>query len=59
METDPVPDKTMKLLAKPMLFAAAFFWGASFMLMKGALDSVPTGYLIAIRFTVGAVLLSM
>ena len=30
-------DKTMKLLAKLLLFAAAFFWGASFMLMKGAL----------------------
>ncbi len=59
MEADPVPDKTMKLLAKPMLFAAAFFWGASFMLMKGALDSVPTGYLIAIRFTVGAILLAL
>lgn len=52
-------EKTMKLLAKPMLFAAAFFWGASFMLMKGALDSIPTGYLIAIRFTVGAPLVAL
>lgn len=52
-------DKTMRRLAKPMLFAAAFFWGASFMLMKGALDSVPTGYLIAIRFTVGAPLVAL
>lgn len=49
----------MKLLAKPMLFAAAFFWGASFMLMKGALDSVPTGHLIAVRFTVGAPLAAL
>lgn len=49
----------MKLLAKPMLFAAAFFWGASFMLMKGALDSAPTGHLIAIRFTVGAPLVAL
>lgn len=52
-------DKTMKLLAKPMLFAAAFFWGASFMLMKGALDSIPTGHLIAIRFTAGAPLVAL
>ena len=52
-------DKPMKLLAKPMLFAAAFFWGASFMLMKGALDNIPTGYLIAIRFTVGAPLVAL
>ena len=49
----------MKLLAKPMLFAAAFFWGASFMLMKGALDSIPTGHLIAIRFTAGAPLVAL
>ena len=49
----------MKRLAKPMLFAAAFFWGASFMLMKGALDSVPTGYLIAVRFTVGTPLVAL
>ena len=52
-------EKTMKRLAKPMLFAAAFFWGASFMLMKGALDSVPTGYLIAVRFTVGTPLVAL
>ena len=52
-------DKTMKLLAKPMLFAAAFFWGASFMLMKGALDNIPTGHLIAIRFTAGTPLVAL
>ena len=52
-------DRTMKRLAKPMLFAAAFFWGASFMLMKGALDNIPTGYLIAIRFTVGTPLVAL
>lgn len=54
-----ISDRVMKRLAKPMLFAAAFFWGASFMLMKGALDSIPTGYLIAIRFTVGAPLTAL
>lgn len=52
-------DKTMRALAKPMLFAAAFFWGASFIVMKGALDSVPTGYLIAIRFTAGTPLVAL
>ena len=52
-------DKTMKVLAKPMLFAAAFFWGASFMLMKGALDNIPTGHLIAIRFTIGTPLVAL
>ena len=49
----------MKLLAKPMLFAAAFFWGASYILMKGALDSIPTGHLIAVRFTVGTPLAAL
>ena len=52
-------EKKMRLLAKPMLFAAAFFWGASFLLMKNALDSIPTGYLIAIRFTAGAPLAAL
>ncbi|WP_251316259.1 DMT family transporter [Flintibacter muris] len=54
-----MPEKTMKLLAKPMLFAAAFFWGASFLLMKNALDSIPTGYLIAIRFTAGTPMVAL
>ena len=52
-------EKKMRLLAKPMLFAAAFFWGGSFLLMKNALDSIPTGYLIAIRFTAGAPLAAL
>jgi len=54
-----VSEKKMRLLAKPMLFAAAFFWGASFLLMKNALDSIPTGYLIAIRFTAGGPLAAL
>jgi len=51
--------KTMKLLAKPMLFTAALIWGTSFFIMKNALDSVPVFFLLAIRFTAGAVLLSL
>ena len=51
--------KTMKLLAKPMLFAAAFIWGSSFFIMKGAVDVIPTFYLLAIRFTGGALLLAL
>ena len=49
--------KTMKLLAKPMLFAAALIWGTSFFIMKNALDALPVFYLLAFRFTGGAVLL--
>ena len=49
----------MRRLAKPMLFAAAFIWGSSFFIMKDALDALPVQYLLAIRFTVGAVLLGL
>ena len=49
----------MTKLAKPMLFAAALIWGTSFFIMKNALDVMPVYYLLAIRFTAGAVLLSL
>lgn len=49
----------MKRLAKPMLFAAAFIWGTSFFIMKNALDALPVFYLLAMRFTAGAVLLAL
>ena len=42
-----------------MLFAAAFIWGSSFFIMKNALDAMPVQYLLAIRFTVGALLLAL
>ena len=51
--------KTMRLLAKPMLFAAALIWGTSFFIMKNALDVMPVFFLLAIRFTAGAVLLGL
>ncbi len=49
----------MRRLAKPMLFVAAFIWGSSFFIMKGAVDVIPTFYLLAIRFTGGAALLAL
>ncbi len=49
----------MRRLAKPMLFAAALIWGSSFFIMKGAVDVIPTFFLLAIRFTGGAVLLAL
>lgn len=45
--------------AKPMLFAAAFIWGSSFFIMKNALNAIPVQYLLAIRFTMGALLLAL
>ena len=55
----PVSPKVMHILAKPMLFAAAIIWGTSFFIMKNALDAVPVFYLLAIRFTAGALLLAL
>lgn len=52
-------ERRMRALAKPMLFAAAFIWGSSFFIMKGAVDIIPTFFLLAIRFTGGALLLSL
>ena len=52
-------EKIMRRLAKPMLAAAAFIWGSSFFIMKDALDALPVQYLLAIRFTAGAVLLGI
>ena len=51
--------KTMKLLAKPMLFAAALVWGTTFFMMKNTLDVIPVFSLLAIRFCGGGVLLAV
>lgn len=52
-------DTLMRRLAKPMLFAAAFIWGSSFFIMKGAVDVLPTFFLLAFRFTGGAILMTL
>ena len=54
-----VNPSVMRKLAKPMLFAAAFIWGSSFFIMKNTLDVMPTLFLLAIRFTAGALLLGL
>ncbi len=58
-ERSRLHNTTMRRLAKPMLFAAAFIWGSSFFIMKGAVDIIPTFYLLAFRFTGGAALLAL
>ena len=49
----------MRRLAKPMLFLAAFIWGSSCFIMKGAVDVLPPFLLLALRFSGGAVLLAL
>ena len=58
MGSEAMSPHVMKKLAKPLLFAAAIIWGTSFFVMKNALDVIPVFYLLAIRFTAGAVLLA-
>lgn len=41
------------------LLIAALIWGSSFFVMKNAVDGIPVFLLLAIRFTVGCVLLSL
>ena len=49
----------MRKLAKPMLFSSAIIWGGSFFIMKNSLDVFPVFSLLALRFTVGALLLAL
>ena len=46
------------LLGRLALLTAALIWGSSFIVMKSAVDFVPTFLLLAIRFTVGTGLLA-
>lgn len=52
-------ETVMRRLAKPMLFAAAFIWGSSFFIMKGAVDVIPVFWLLTFRFAGGAALLAL
>lgn len=41
------------------LFSAALIWGSSFVVLHSAIDVLPVHFALAIRFTVGTVLLSL
>ena len=47
-------EKARRTLANCMLLAAGAIWGGGFVVMKNALNSISTNYLLAIRFTIGA-----
>ncbi|MCH4072248.1 DMT family transporter [Pseudoramibacter sp.] len=47
------------LLPQLTLFAASIIWGSSFFLMKRVIAVFPTFYLLALRFTIAASLLSL
>ena len=50
-------DTKMKNLGRLALFSAAFLWGVSFVAMKNVLSSIPTLYVVAIRFCGAALIL--
>ena len=47
-----------KVLGSLSLIGATLIWGSSFVLMKDTVESIPTFYLLAIRFTSAALLLA-
>lgn len=46
-------------LARPLIVLATLIWGSTFVIMKSTLDTVPTFYLLAFRFTAGAAILGV
>lgn len=50
---------TNGLLAKGLILLAALIWGSSFFVMKNTVDSIPVYYLLAIRFSVAAMILPL
>ncbi len=51
--------KNIGRIAQAALFLAAFIWGTSFVMMKDVSEKLPPSLLLAIRFTLGAILLSV
>lgn len=45
-------------IASLALFAAAFIWGTSFVIMKDVSERLPPSFLLAVRFTIACLLLS-
>ncbi len=48
-------DQTKRIAASLMLLCAGAIWGGGFVVMKNALESMPTNYLLALRFSIGAI----
>jgi len=50
-------DKKMGLLGRLALFATALIWGTSFVILKSAIDDLGVLWVLAMRFSISAVLL--
>lgn len=51
--------KNISLLAKLALFMAAIIWGSSFIIVKTTVDVLPPNMLLAVRFSLACILLSV
>lgn len=51
--------KNTALMGRLALFSTAIIWGTSFVLLKTALDSVGTFWILAIRFSISAIILGL
>lgn len=51
-------DKTY-LISKIALFTTAIIWGSTFVIVKGATDTMPSNFIMAVRFTVGSIVLGI
>lgn len=51
--------KNKGLMAKLALLLATLIWGTSFVVVKDAVDIIPTAYLLAVRFSVACIVLAL
>lgn len=51
--------RSLKLLPKLALFAAALIWGSSFIIVKDTVDVLPPNLLLAIRFSGACIILAL
>ncbi len=51
--------RSKKLLSKIALFAAALIWGSSFIVVKDAVDVLAPNFLLALRFSIACIVLSI
>ena len=54
MDMMQISEKARRRLANCMLLFTGALWGGGFVVMKNALDAIPVNYLLAMRFSIGA-----
>lgn len=54
-----MPEKKLTNLGRGALFLATLIWGSSFVVLKNTLDVLPPFWLLAIRFSIGGLLMGL